>query len=304
MIYRSEQMEKVFSFSQKVAKVDSSVLLLGESGVGKELIAAHIHKWSNRQNGPFITVHCGAIPPSLLETELFGDEQGTEVKVGYMEMAHEGTLFLDEVDELPLNLQVKLLHSIQEKRVFRIGGNKPVDANTRIITATTVDLEEKVRSGQFRKDLYYHLNIIPISIPPLRERKEDIIPLIIHFTEKLNHLYGMKKKFNPLLLKKLQEYAWPGNVRELQNLTERLLVTSEGNWIHEEHLPDHMIPKMKGQKRIEIHEILPLKEAVTLLENELLSMAQKKYHSTTKIAQVLGVNQSTVSRKLRRLKEE
>lgn len=302
MIYRSEQMRKVVSFSQKVAKVDSSVLLLGESGIGKEVLASYIHKWSHRHEGPFITVHCGAIPPLLLETELFGDESAAEVKLGCLEMAHEGTIFLNEVDEIPPALQVKLLRAIQEKRITRMGGSTSVEINVRIISATAQDIEQKVQSGQFRKDLYYQLNVVPIAIPPLRERKEDVIPLILYFTDQLNRKYGLKKKFNPLVLKKMQEYAWPGNVRELQNMTERLFVTTEDEWIHEEHLPDHVNVNVREHKGIQIHQIMPLKDAVELLEKELLQLAQKRYHSTTKIAEVLGVNQSTVSRKLSRWK--
>ncbi|NTZ19559.1 PAS domain S-box protein [Paenibacillus sp. JMULE4] len=302
MIYRSEQMRKVVSFSQKVAKVDSSVLLLGESGIGKEVLASYIHKWSHRHEGPFITVHCGAIPPLLLETELFGDESAAEVKLGCLEMAHEGTLFLNEVDEIPPALQVKLLRAIQEKRITRMGGSTSVEINVRIISATAQDIEQKVQSGQFRKDLYYQLNVVPIAIPPLRERKEDVIPLILYFTDQLNRKYGLKKKFNPLVLKKMQEYAWPGNVRELQNMTERLFVTTEDEWIHEEHLPDHVNVNVREHKGIQIHQIMPLKDAVELLEKELLQLAQKRYHSTTKIAEVLGVNQSTISRKLSRWK--
>lgn len=206
MIYRSEQMRKVVSFSQKVAKVDSSVLLLGESGIGKEVLASYIHKWSHRHEGPFITVHCGAIPPLLLETELFGDESAAEVKLGCLEMAHEGTLFLNEVDEIPPALQVKLLRAIQEKRITRMGGSTSVEINVRIISATAQDIEQKVQSGQFRKDLYYQLNVVPIAIPPLRERKEDVIPLILYFTDQLNRKYGLKKKFNPLVLKKLRRH--------------------------------------------------------------------------------------------------
>lgn len=302
MIYRSEQMRKVVSFSQKVAKVDSSVLLLGESGIGKEVLASYIHKWSHRHEGPFITVHCGAIPLLLLETELFGDESAAEVKLGCLEMAHEGTLFLNEVDEIPPALQVKLLRAIQEKRITRMGGSTSVEINVRIISATAQDIEQKVQSGQFRKDLYYQLNVVPIAIPPLRERKEDVIPLILYFTDQLNRKYGLKKKFNPLVLKKMQEYAWPGNVRELQNMTERLFVTTEDEWIHEEHLPDHVNVNVREHKGIQIHQIMPLKDAVELLEKELLQLAQKRYHSTTKIAEVLGVNQSTISRKLSRWK--
>lgn len=183
-----------------------------------------------------------------------------------------------------------------------MGGSTSVEINVRIISATAQDIEQKVQSGQFRKDLYYQLNVVPIAIPPLRERKEDVIPLILYFTDQLNRKYGLKKKFNPLVLKKMQEYAWPGNVRELQNMTERLFVTTEDEWIHEEHLPDHVNVNVKEHKGIQIHQIMPLKDAVELLEKELLQLAQKRYHSTTKIAEVLGVNQSTVSRKLSRWK--
>lgn len=304
MIYRSEKMEKVVSFSQKVAGVDSTVLLQGESGTGKEVIASYIHKWSRRSKGPFITVHCGAIPQTLLESELFGYEDGSEVKVGAIEMANEGTLLLEEIEEIPLALQVKLLRTIQEKRMTRVGSQKPIEVNPRIIAATMHDLEEKVQSGTFRKELYYQLNVIPIYIPPLRERKEDIIPLILHFVQKLNQKYEMKKKFRPELLKVLQEYEWPGNVRELQNLTERLLVTAEDDWIDAEYVPDYIYKNGNDQKVVQIHAIVPLKEAIELLEKELLELAQKQYRSTTRIATALGVNQSTVSRKLSKLKEK
>lgn len=301
MIYRSERMEKVISLAQKVAKVDSTVLLVGESGTGKEMIASYIHKWSGRNEGPFITVHCGAIPQTFLETELFGREDGKEVKLGSIEMANEGTLFLEEIEEIPLALQVKLLRAIQEKRITRVGGKKPIEVNPRVIAATMHDLEERVQSGKFRQDFYYQLNVVPISIPPLRERKEDIIPLVVHFMKKLNQKYGMEKKFKPELLKVLQEYEWPGNVRELQNLTERLLVTAEDDWISGEYIPDYVYRNTNNQKAIQVNAIIPLKEAVELLEKELLTLAQKQYKSTTRIAAVLEVNQSTISRKLNKV---
>jgi PAS domain S-box-containing protein len=305
IISQSEKMKKVVTFSRKIAQVDSTVLLLGESGVGKDIIASFIHKLSNRQKNPFIMTNCGSIPETLLEAELFGYDHvagsSKEEKLGLFEMANEGTLFLDEIGEMPLGLQVKLLRVLQEKEIVRTGGTQPIKVNVRVIAATHSDLEEKIQSGKFREDLYYLLNVVPISIPPLRERREDIIPLILHFSEQLNKKYGMEKKFNPQLLKKLQGYDWPGNVRELQNIIERLIVTTDGSWIGTEHLPEHIASGLTDQRSIQINKIIPLNEAIDMLEKELLEMAQKKYGSTTKMAEVLGVNQSTISRKLQRL---
>jgi PAS domain S-box-containing protein len=306
IISRSDKMKKVVSFSQRIANVDSTVLLLGESGVGKEVIALSVHKWSNRKKKPFITVNCGAIPEVLLETELFGVEDGrleaSKRKLGSFEMANDGTLFIDEIEEMPLSLQVKLLRVLQSKQVIRKGGSSsPTGVNVRVITATNTDLSKLVLEGKFREDLYYLLNIVPIVVPPLRERKEDIIPLILHFTDQLNKKYVMQKRFNPLLLKQLQEYSWPGNVRELQNIIERLFVTTEETWIELKHLPEHIISQGNVQRSVQVNKIVPLKDAMEIVEKELLLMAKEKYGSTTKMAEVLGVNQSTISRKLQRL---
>ena len=293
IIFRSEKMRQVVNFSQRIAKVDSPVLLLGESGVGKEVIASFVHKWSNRNAHPFITFNCGSIPAHLLEAELFGYEE-KDGKMGLIEMANSGTLFLEQIEEMPLSTQSKFLRVLQGKN----RNGQPT--NIRIITASNQDLKKKVKTGEYREDLYYMLNVVPISIPPLRDRKEDIIPLIIHFTERLNQKYKEEKKFKPLLLKKLQEYYWPGNVQELQNIIERLFVTSEGEWIGSEHLPESIKEDKSAEKSIQVNKLIPLKEAVELLEKELLEMAEKKYGSTTKIAEVLKVNQSTISRKIQR----
>jgi len=302
LIYRSEKMKHVVLLAEKISKVDSNVLLLGESGVGKELIASFIHKWSDRESGPFISVNCGAIPENVLESELFGNmEKGTQKEVGRLGsfvLANGGTLFLDDIDKLPISLQVKVFRAIQERNVPNINGTNSIEVNFRIIASTSVDLEEKVRGGTFRKDIYYLLNVIPMVVPSLRERKDDVIPLILHFANRINKKYSMNKKFNPLLLKTMQEYAWPGNVRELQNIVERLLVTVDGNWIEVEQLPDYMNPNCANQKVIQVNHIVPLKEAIEILEKELLMLAQERYGSTTKMAEVLGVNQSTISRKL------
>lgn len=297
IVSRSEKMKQIVGFSQKIAKVDSTVLLLGESGVGKEVIASFIHKWSNRNNQPFITLNCGSMPSNILEAELFGYEE-KEYKMGLIEMANSGTLFLEQIEEMPMSTQTKFLRALQ-------GRNGKVETgNLRIITASSKDLRKKVEDGDLREDLYYLLNVVPIVIPPLRERKEDIIPLIIHFTDQLNRKYKEEKKFQPRVLRKLQEYSWPGNVQELQNIIERLFVTSEGGWIELENLPSYINVDNVSEKSISINKIIPLKEAMELIEKELLEMAAKKYGSTTKIAEVLKVNQSTVSRKIQKYKKE
>ncbi|WP_019416131.1 sigma 54-interacting transcriptional regulator [Paenisporosarcina sp. TG20] len=296
IISRSVKMKQVVNFSQKIAKVDSTVLILGESGVGKEVIASFIHKWSNRSTKPFITLNCGSMPAHLLEAELFGyGEKNAEM--GLIEMANSSTLFLEQIDEMPMSTQTKFLRTLQGKN--SVGET----LNLRIVTASTKDLNLLVKEGKFRGDLYYLLNVVPIYIPPLRERQEDIIPLVIHFTDQLCQKYNEEKKFKPLLLKKLQEYSWPGNVQELQNIIERLFVTSEGVWIELEDLPEHMKVDKTHEKSIKINKIIPLKEAIELVEKELLEMAELKYGSTTKIAKVLGVNQSTISRKIQRYKK-
>jgi PAS domain S-box-containing protein len=297
IVFRSENMEKVSILARKVAAVDSNALLIGESGVGKEVFASFIHKNSMRGNSPFITVSCGAIPEAILNSDLFGSEDG---KLGFFEMANDGTLFFDEIDSLPPAIQVKLIRVIQEKRLTRHFGSEPVPVNVRVIGSTSRNLEELVQSGSFRRELYYLLNVIPIAIPPLRERRDDIIPLVVHFVNQWNRKYAMNKKFSPALLKQLQEYEWPGNVRELQNIVERLLVTNEEKLVGPEHLPEYIKSGRAHLKSVQVNRIISLKEAMELVEQELLEMAQRKYGSTTRIAEALGVNQSTVSRKLSR----
>jgi PAS domain S-box-containing protein len=301
IISQSPQMKKVIAFSQKIAKVDSTVLLLGESGVGKEVVASYIHKLSSRHNKPFLMLSCGMMPENLLEAELFGMDR----KLSLFELANEGTLFIDEIDEMPFSLQMKLLRALQDKEIAQPGGNRPVTINIRLIAATQKNLADQVKQGKFREDLYYLLNIVPITIPPLRERKEDIIPLILHFTKEINRKYGIGKRFVPQVLKKLQDYSWMGNVRELQNIVERMMVTSDGEWIDLDQLPDHMRSAGKEKDHIRIESIMPLNKAIEIVEKELIGMAQKKYGSTTKIAKILGVNQSTISRKMQKyLKNE
>jgi Nif-specific regulatory protein len=230
-IGKSEAIERLKDTIQKVAKTDSTVLLLGESGVGKSLIAKAIHTLSHRKDKPFISVNCAAIPETLIEAELFGYEKGAftgaiNSRKGKFELANGGTLFLDEIGELPLQSQSKLLKVIQEKEVEKIGSEKSIFVNVRVITSTNKDLQSMVAKGEFREDLYYRLNVIPIRVPALRERKEDIPLLIMHFLEKFNHQYKKHINIEKDAMEALMNYRWPGNIRELENLIERLVIMS------------------------------------------------------------------------------
>lgn len=309
IIARSEEFKKVLDLALRVAKVDSTCLILGESGVGKEIIAKIIHKYSPRAKGPFIKINCGAIPETLLESELFGYEAGAftgarkQGKLGLFEMANGGTLLLDEIAEMPLNLQVKLLRVLQEQELIRVGGSRPIKIDVRVIAATNKDLAQMVKEGSFRQDLYYRLNVVPIEIPPLRKRKEDIIPLALHFLEKFNRKYKVSKVLTPNVLEKFLHFDWPGNVRELENLIERLVVVSPGDVIDENLLPEAFFDTAEAeQPGIVITSIGPLKSVLKSVEKQLITKALMQFGSTRKAAKVLGVNQSTVARKARRYK--
>ncbi|MGE7544393.1 sigma-54 interaction domain-containing protein [Sporosarcina newyorkensis] len=294
-IARSAGMRQVIQFAQRVAKADSPILLLGESGVGKEGIATLIHKWSNRSSGPLLVTSCETVSAEMLEKELLGAED----RLGLIEMANSGTLFLEQVDKMPMSIQAKLVRALQRG----ILEEKKVDV--RIIATASEDLKVKLEEGKFREDFYYYLNVVPIEVPSLRERREDIIPLIIHFLKELNELYKDDRKINPNVLKTLEKYDWPGNVQELRNITERLYVTSEGQEIGPEALPSSLDLINRNEQAVQVYEIMPLKSAVELVEQQLLELAGKKYASTTQIARALQIDQSTVSRKLKRyFKEE
>ena len=219
--------------AQKIANVDSSVMLTGETGVGKEVIAKYIHNNSPRSGGPFIKLNCSTIAENLFESELFGYERGAftgakqEGKQGLFEAANNGTIFLDEIGELPLNMQAKLLRVLQEREITRVGGTKPFKINVRVISATNRDLRQMVNEKLFRIDLYYRLNVVPIYVPPLRERPGDILPMVEHFRMEINQKYGYQKTFSPKALRTIQQYSWPGNVRELRNMVERAMIISE-----------------------------------------------------------------------------
>lgn len=309
LIYQSVEMEKVISLAHRVKDVDSTVLIYGETGVGKEVIANYIHQSSERSDKPFITINCGAIPENLLESELFGYEKGAftgamNQKRGLFELANEGTLFLDEIGEMPLNLQTKLLRVLQEQTIIRVGGTKQLKINIRLIAATNSNLYEEVEKGNFREDLYYRLNVIPINIPPLRERKEDILSLIQYFVHFFNNKYRFSKTFSSRAIELLQQYHWPGNVRELKNIVERLIVLTENEKIDETDL-DSLLFHNSGERQpkddVIVNEIIPFKQCIEKAERQLLLLAKEKHEHTTEIAKVLQVNQSTISRKLRKL---
>ncbi|AGL00059.1 sigma-54 interaction domain-containing protein [Desulfoscipio gibsoniae] len=303
IVAKSIKMKKIIDLTLRLARVDTTVLILGESGTGKEVIAKLIHDHGERKLGPFIKVNCSAIPESLIESELFGYESGTftggnkEGKAGLFELAHNGDIFLDEIGDLSLSLQPKLLRVLQEKEVIRVGGAKPRKVDVRVITATNKDLKELVNQNLFREDLFFRLNVVPILIPPLRERKDDIIPLVYHFKDLISKKYKIKKEFSGKVLNHFYAYDWPGNVRELQNAVERLLIISIGNTITVDDLPHDMLPA-SGDGRIIVDGIMPMRQAVLEVERQLIEQGMAKFNSTYKVAKILGVHQTTVIRKI------
>jgi PAS domain S-box-containing protein len=308
IVVRSPAMQKVVETAMRVAEVDSSILLNGESGVGKGLVAEMIHEASARQKGSLIRINCGAIPESLIEAELFGYEKGAftgaraDGKPGYFELAEAGTLFLDEVGELPLNVQVKLLRFLESNEVTRVGATVPRKIDVRIIAATNRDLEAMVSEGGFRRDLFFRLNVVPIGIPPLRERIDDIPPLIHLFLNRFNEKYCMKKTLLPSVVDAMCRHRFPGNVRELQNLVERLVVLSPGEAIGPEHLPDAI--QAAGSKNAcdFADDTWHLKTATQTVERRLICRALQETASQREAAKRLGVDHSTLSRKIHRLK--
>ncbi|MEK4029844.1 sigma 54-interacting transcriptional regulator [Pseudobacillus sp. FSL P4-0506] len=310
-VMRSKELRQIWQLIQRVAKSDATVVFLGESGVGKNVFARAIHEGSRRQNEVFIEVNCSAIPESLFESEMFGYERGAftgankEGKPGLIETANEGTLFLDEVGELPLALQSKLLKVIQEKKVTRIGGTQQKNIDFRIVASTNRDLEQMVKEGKFRRDLFYRLNVIPIHIPPLRERKDDIIHLCNFYLKKFNEKYESNKVFHVTTINELLAYDWPGNVRELENLIERLVVATESVVIYSSSLPFYSATNSNSaltEQESALEEMeekrSSLREALEEVEIRWLKRAARQYKTTYEMASYLGISQSSVVRKL------
>jgi transcriptional regulator with PAS, ATPase and Fis domain len=307
-------MKLVFERMSRIVKTDSTVLITGDSGTGKELVARALHYNGNRRERPFVAVNCSAIPEALLESELFGHVRGAftgavKDKAGKFEAANHGTIFLDEIGTMPLHLQTKLLRVLQEQEVERVGSNKPVKLHVRVISATNLDLENKVTLGEFREDLFYRLNVIPLHLPPLRERKQDIMPLVLHFLEKQGRLMGRQNMtVNKRALEALEQYSWPGNVRELENLIERMIALTDGSVITLDDVPAG-IASEKADGNFAYFKLsgdgIDMVAALSELERTLIVQALE-YAGGTKVraASLLGINRTTLVEKIKRLKIE
>ena len=335
IIGQGQSIQRVFDLVDKAAASDSTVLITGESGTGKELVARALHQKSERAGGPFIPVNCAAIPHDLLESELFGYEKGAftgamNSRVGRLEMAHNGTILLDEIGDMPAILQVKLLRVLAEREIDRIGGSKSVSINIRVVAATHHNIEERIAGGTFREDLFYRLNVIPIAMPPLRQRREDIPQLINHYLKIFNKsknksIIAVHDKAMAILV----EYDWPGNIRELVNFVERMVVLSSGDVLTPRDLPD----KVRGgttEEFLDLSPIMPepevtpaqmlqqsmrtsffvglpeegmnLKQAVEDFEREIITEALDKTDwIKNKAANLLGLNRTTLVEKLKKL---
>lgn len=304
-------MQNALNTVMQITEVDSTVLIEGETGVGKDVMAKRIHDTSINRNGPFVKVNCGAIPDSLIESELFGYEKGAftgalqQGKQGLIAAAEGGTLFLDEIGELPLNMQVKLLDLIQTKTYYAIGSVKPITANIRIITATNRNLVQMVKGGRFREDLYYRLNVVPLYIPPLRERRSEIPRLTNEFLKRFNEKYNKKKHVSREAMAVITNASWPGNIRELENMIERLVVTSPSSVITVDNLPESIRNATSNENAVEIkiHKIIPLKDAQQEMENAMFEKALEIFPNKSVAADVLGIHRTTFSRKINKTTE-
>lgn len=299
IVTRDEKMLKLLYNAQKVASIDVTVMIYGETGVGKDELAKFIHKNSKRSGNHFIKVNCGAFSQSLLESELFGYEGGSFTgakqsgKIGIFEIADKGTIFLDEIGDMPFDMQVKLLRVLQNAEIIRVGSNKPIKIDVRIIAATNKNLSDMVRTNEFREDLYYRLNVIPIKIPALRDRIADIQPLVLHFIKEYNQKYGFNKKITNNAIRKLENYNWPGNVRELRNIMERLVILNKTDLIDE----DDIYYKNSNIIRFKPEDEVNLDEEVEKFEYNYMKIFYEKYKSVRKASDCLGVKKSTFSRK-------
>jgi len=304
VVIKSQKMQEIYKLAKRLAQVDTTIMVRGESGVGKEVFADLVHKHSPRRDKPCIKISCVTIPEHLFESELFGyapaaftgaSKQG---KVGIFEAAKGGTIFLDEIGEMPLPSQAKLLRVLQSKEVTRVGSRTVVPVDVRIVAATNRDLKEMVDAGEFRKDLYFRLNVVPVVIPPLRMRKEAIPTFIYHFLEKFNQQYGFSKQLSPRAHALMYDHSWPGNVRELINTIERIVVTTAGDIIGVEDLPGNM---RTGQAPSATGIVDgSLRSTMEKVEKQIIGDAFKTHGSTHKTARALGVNQSTIVRKMQR----
>ncbi len=303
-VSHSKVMEDMKYLARRIAVVDSTVLIEGESGAGKGVLSEYIHRNSLRKDGPFIKINCATFPENLIESELFGYEAGAFTgaskhgKVGLIELSNKGTLFLDEIAELPLSLQAKLLNVLQDKVISRIGSNEFVKVDTRIIAATNQNLKSLVKEGKFRLDLFYRLNVVLIEIPPLRQRKDDIIPLTMAFLDKINKKYHLNRQISPDAMKVLLSHDWPGNVRELENEIERAAVTCQGDIIN---LEDFKRDLYEDESKINFNKAQSFKDNVALFETLLMKEYMRESDNLNQMSQLTGLNTSTIRKKAKRL---
>ena len=311
IIYASEIMALAFESLRKAAPTDSSVLITGESGTGKELAAQFVHEHSRRVDSPLITVNCAAIPETLLESELFGHEKGAfsgamERKVGKFELANRGTIFLDEIGALSLELQSKLLRTLETKVIERVGGTRPIHLDVRWIAATNRDLSKSVENGEFRNDLFFRLNVIAVNLPPLKERREDISLLADHFLQQFaEELKKPALRLSDEVQEVFEVYDWPGNVRELRNLIERLTVLEPGPEVSVESLPDHMLDAYRKEIGVAITDVTKsrYKEAIEEFRRAFIVRAMRIAEGNQiRAASILGLHRNTLSHHLRALK--
>jgi DNA-binding NtrC family response regulator len=307
LVWAGETMRRVMAQISRVAASQTRVCLYGETGTGKELVARTLHRASPRAEGPFIALNCAAVPAELIESELFGHEKGSftgagQRYAGKFEQAHRGTLFLDEIGDMPLAMQAKLLRVLEEGEVERIGGGKPIAVDVRIVVATHRDLEGLVRAGTFRQDLFHRVHVFPIVLPPLRERREDIPPLIEHFARQVCAQNGWKEvTFNAVAIARLQEYPWPGNIRELRNTVERLLLLA--NDMVDGEVVELALPATKAESRVHRQgEVGPLADRVAGFEREsILDELKRNKRNITNTAKALGLERSYLYKKCQQL---
>ena len=307
LVFRSPAMQRLWTLMQNTANTKANILITGETGVGKSAVAKTIHKMSGRADGPFIEVNCAVLHENLIESELFGYEKGAFTgassagKIGKIELANHGTLFLDEIGELPTHIQSKLLQLIQEKTIERLSSTKKIELDFRLIVATNRDLEEEVRKGLFRSDLFYRLNVIRMHIPPLRERTEDILPLAHQFLSRFSQEYGKTLSFSPRFPGFLESCPWPGNVRELENLVERVVITAQGPIVDLTDLP----PELSGPAGPQaVRAVGPLSRRMDDYERQIILDSYARNKTTVAVARELGISQATAARKIAKYTRE
>jgi Transcriptional regulator containing PAS, AAA-type ATPase, and DNA-binding domains len=315
IVYSSDKMKQVIKMAIRAAKTDSPIFITGESGVGKEEIAKFIHENSERNNKNFITVNCAAIPSELFESELFGYEDGAFTgakkggRRGLFEEANGGTIFLDEIGEMSLSMQTKLLRVLQENEIKRLGGNKFIKISVRYICATNLSKKQLSNNLKFRQDLYYRLSVIPINIPPLRDRREAIFPLVHVFLNRYNRKYNRKVKLDKKMMEFLHDYNWPGNIRELKNVVERIVILSENDSLSEKQFwyilqlgsKDISTKYNDTDDKIVVNGLMNLNKAHDIIDETMIQKALDKYSTVTGAAKAIGIDPSTIYRRLKKI---